>query len=110
MKTTFKPIISSTFSRSHSTTFNYLLIEEIIRIKTSYNSGIEYTARNGQRELKHSHELLFEETAQSFDFIKESLSPNNVATEKYKYFRIVFANKAEVICTSYEEFLEIVNK
>ena len=111
MKTTFKPIQSSTFSISYSISpvLNYLLVEEVIKIKTSYNSGIEYSALRGQKELKHSHELSFEEKEQSFDFIKEHVFSKEHLT-KYKYFRIVFANKTEIICTSFEEFLETVTQ
>lgn len=86
-----------------------MVIEEAIRIKTSHNTGIQYS--DGKIKMLEVYELDFKENkAQSFDYVQESMSPDNIAVNQYKYFKVEFANGRSVICTSFEEFLEIVKE
>lgn len=111
LNTIYKPVVSSNFVRSHRVNgCNYLLIYEVIKIKTKHDSGFSFSQVEGQKELKHSYELDFKNKEQSFDFIKESMSPENVATNNYQYYRILFANGLDIICQSFQEFLDIINK
>ncbi|MCK9417481.1 hypothetical protein M0Q97_12645 [Candidatus Dojkabacteria bacterium] len=109
--TIYKPVVSSHFVRTHRVNGNnYLLIYEVVRIKTKHDSGFSYSCEEGQKELKHEYELDFKNQEQNFDFIKESMSSENVATNKYKYYRIIFANGLDIICQTFEEFHDFINK
>ena len=107
INTTYEPKMVSLWSRCHSPNCNFLLIEETIYIQTNHKSGISYSKSYGQKDLE-LYELDKNQTDPAA-FIEDCMSDNNVAVKDYKYYRVLFANGADIICKDYAEFVEILN-
>jgi hypothetical protein len=105
-------IIKRKWSRSHQSNRNYLLIEEQLEIiYKQINKPKRGFNLNTDKQLA-SYDLPEKETQSQenniFDdkhFIYDCLDPSNSATNDYKFYRIVFANGYEIICTSWENFI-----
>lgn len=101
--TIYHPRLCFKYTRCHNHRANFLLIEEEVIFLASHTEAYqtgkgklpEYEARNFSDEYKSF--------GQSFEFIEDSMRSDNVATNKYKYFKVVFANGVEIICTSFKD-------
>ncbi len=107
--TKFEPKTISVWSRCHSPGRNYLLIEEEIQIQTTYKTGVKYSQSRGQSDLE-SYEFDKSDMMRADKFIENCMSPANVATKEYEYFRVLYANGTDIICKNHKEFKQILKQ
>lgn len=115
MKTSIDLKVVYTWSRMHSNRNNFLTITQVAHVLipgTPITDNSVTITGNKITELKNGYktEELKDKNTHSLNasFIKECMV-DNIATKSYKYFKVIFANGSEIVCTSYEEFGEIID-
>lgn len=115
MKTEIKLNVHYRWSRIHSPKLNYLTIEQSATIfiegQNKQNTSVNVKNNNLTNKVNVGYESESKFSNLEHDnteFVKECMDKSNVATDKYKYFRVIFANGYEIVCTDYDEFLSIL--
>ena len=111
--TNLNKITQYKLSRTHSPNTNYLIITQCEIVKFDYKNAVEYNPYHKTTRILKDYEVeavksdnssISEERLLTYledDVMKKS----NVATNEYKYFRIILSNGADIICTDYKSFI-----
>ena len=103
--------ITYCWSRTHQSNVNYLLIEQKAQLtivgqwKQGNSISIIKNTLGDSVDKGYVTEQKVDNSTNSSDitFVKESIEFGKTMTNPYKYFRVVFANGMEIVCTTFKE-------
>ena len=100
-------------SRTHSGACNYLLIEQKKIIKFDHKNAVEYSVIDKTMRILPAYEVGdIEDNSDSaeqilLDYLKtDAMAEDNIATNKYSYFRIVLADRRDIVCKNFNDFIK----
>ena len=105
------PVVTHSWSRTHSGQTNYCLVEQHITYKFNNKYAVRLSPDNIRKELlPFEVEALPKKSVElSFDYLEnDTMSVNNVATKDYDYFLVSFVNGTKIICKNYQELIKII--
>lgn len=103
-------------SRTHGGNRNYLLISQSKIVKFDHNNAVEYDPTSKTlnvledylvKDIKDNSKEAEENLLNYLE--KDAMSPDNLATNKYSYFRVILADGRDIICTGFKDFKEQYN-
>ena len=94
------------------------MIEQCKYIKFDYKNGVKYSPVNKSLTVLQDYEVKDITNDNSnlaltnlLEYLQNDvMAKNNSATKDYKYFKVVFAEGQEIICTDYESFVNEYDK